>query len=362
MTIQPIRLLGIVLSFAVFSVFCWQIAAAQQATPTDKPSEQSTGVRLIDTTPDAGVDSGAASAVRTASNGNVTPPAAAPTSAPPTDPPPPPTAPPTDPPPAPVAPDASLHPLDPSKSLLQSVPDDKAAATPATSDKAQAPADQGKAADQAKTADKAAADGKPAAGQQGKTKLEPIAEQTGPVELEATSFHAVTPGVTTVEQMEKAWGPPKEIRKQNKTVMQLHAVGPFPRVEASCSGGKVVSIIIRFEKSFPANAVAQQLELAKIQPVLVSNELGEILGQAYPERGVLFSFEPSDTPGKPTMKVSHIILEAISAEPFVLRAETNIDSRPDFSLRDLDQALQLQATNSPGALAALPRAGCAGRI
>ena len=30
----------------------------------------------------------------------------------------------------------------------------------------------------------------------------------------------------------------------------------------------------------------------------------------------------------------------------MLRAETNLDTRPDFSLRDLDQALQLQATNS----------------
>ena len=141
-------------------------------------------------------------------------------------------------------------------------------------------------------------------------------------------------------------GRPKEIHKQGKTLMQLHSVEPFHRVEASCSGGKVVSIIIRFDKAFPANTVAQQLQLSKVQPVLICNELGEILGQSYPERGVLFSFEPSDTPAKPSMKVSHIILEALSAEPFVLRAETNLDMRPDFSLRDLDQALQLQAGNA----------------
>ncbi len=147
-------------------------------------------------------------------------------------------------------------------------------------------------------------------------------------------------------------GRTKEIHKQGKTLMQLHSVEPFHRVEASCSGGKVVSIIIRFDKAFPANTVAQQLQLSKVQPVLICNELGEILGQSYPERGVLFSFEPSDTPAKPSMKVSHIILEALSAEPFVLRAETNLDTRPDFSLRDLDQALQLQAGNAR-------RTGCA---
>ena len=92
--------------------------------------------------------------------------------------------------------------------------------------------------------------------------------------------------------------------------------------------------------------MAQQLDLAKIQPVLVSNDLGEILGEAFPERGVMLAFEPGPEPGKPSLKVTHIMLEAISAEPFVLRAETNLDTRPDFSLRDLDQALKLQRTNA----------------
>ena len=33
-------------------------------------------------------------------------------------------------------------------------------------------------------------------------------------------------------------------------------------------------------------------------PVLVVNELGEVLGRAYPERGVLLAFEPSDEAGQ----------------------------------------------------------------
>ena len=308
MQTQPIRLLRIVFSFAVVSVLCWGVARGQQAAQddkpsaqTDKPSEQSGGVRLIDTTTDVAADNGAASAVRTASGDKSSDSAPQPTS------------------------DASLHPVDQAKEALQPPPP-----APGTPDNAKTESD------------------KPAGGDKGKGKLEPIPDpqQLGPAELEATSFHGVTPGVTTVEEMEKAWGAPKEIHKQGKTLMQLHSVEPFHRVEASCSGGKVVSIIIRFDKAFPANTVAQQLQLSKVQPVLICNELGEILGQSYPERGVLFSFEPSDTPAKPSMKVSHIILEALSAEPFVLRAETNLDTRPDFSLRDLDQALQLQAGNA----------------
>jgi tetratricopeptide (TPR) repeat protein len=168
----------------------------------------------------------------------------------------------------------------------------------------------------------------------------------GPVEVEAASFKGVTPGVTTTEEVEKAWGAPKEVSKQHNTVMQLYAVEPFERVEVSYFENRVASLVIRFDRAFPANTVAQQLELANVRPVLVSNELGEILGQVYPERGVLFAFEPSKEPGKASMLVGQIILEPISAEPFVLRAETNLDSRCELASQDLKQALKLQPANA----------------
>ena len=66
--------------------------------------------------------------------------------------------------------------------------------------------------------------------------------------------------------------------------------------------------------------------------MLISNELGQILGQAYPERGVLFSFAPASAPGKASMKVTHIVLEPLSAEPFVLRGEANLENRYDSSV------------------------------
>ena len=40
------------------------------------------------------------------------------------------------------------------------------------------------------------------------------------------------------------------------------------------------------------------------------------------------------------------MLEPITAEPFVLRAETNLDSRPEFTLHDVDQAIKLQPANA----------------
>lgn len=169
----------------------------------------------------------------------------------------------------------------------------------------------------------------------------PAAPTNEPVEVEAAAFNGVSPGVTKVAEMQKAWGQPKEIRKSGDSVYYLFAVAPFDRIEVACKNDVVASIVIRFEKAFPAEVVVEQLELSRIRPVMISNEKGEILGQAFPERGVLLSFEPSPEPGKPSMKVGQIVLEAIGAEPFVLRAETNLDVTPSLSLRDAEQALKL---------------------
>jgi tetratricopeptide (TPR) repeat protein len=185
-------------------------------------------------------------------------------------------------------------------------------------------------------------------GANGSLKPIPAAPQTGPITIEAASFKGVTPGVTSIAEVEKAWGSPKEMRKHEGLFTQLFAVEPFDRVEVSYYEDKVTSVIIRLGHGFPSTAVAEQLELQRVRPVLVSNDIGEILGQVYPERGVLFAFEPNEEPRKPSMKVTQIILEPINAEPFVLRAETDMESDVRSAVSDLEQALKLQPENARG--------------
>jgi tetratricopeptide (TPR) repeat protein len=193
----------------------------------------------------------------------------------------------------------------------------------------------------------------PQAAAQPKTKtadepLRPIPDslESGSLSVEVASFKGVTPGVSTKEDVEKAWGSPKQMAASNGSLVELYSVEPFNRVEVNYSGKTVSSVVIRFDRAFPADAVAKQLDLATVRPVLVANELGEVLGLAYPERGVLFAFESGKEPDKPSMKVSQIVLEPISAEPFVLRAETTLESRCDLSRRDLEQAISLEPTNA----------------
>ncbi len=176
--------------------------------------------------------------------------------------------------------------------------------------------------------------------------LRPIAEtREGPARVEAASFSGITPGVTKLAEVEKIWGLPREMGKQDGLLIQRFKVDPFERVEVHYEGETVSAVMIRFAEAFPASGVAKQLELLDVRPVLVSNELGEILGQAFPERGVLFAFEPS-VDDKPSMKVAQIILEPISAEPFVLRAETDLESRTKSASLDLEQALKLDPKNA----------------
>jgi len=176
--------------------------------------------------------------------------------------------------------------------------------------------------------------------------VEPETTKAAPHDLEPASFKGVVPGKTTADEVVEKWGAPREIQRRDQVLMQLFTVEPFKRIEVSYFDDTVISVVIRFDRTFPANAVAQQLQLTDIRPVLISDDMGNVQGQVYPERGVLFAFEPNEEPNKPSMEVAHIILEPITAEPFLLRAETNLDSELESSLADVRQALALEEGNA----------------
>jgi len=129
--------------------------------------------------------------------------------------------------------------------------------------------------------------------------LQPVVDpqESPPAAIEATSFKGVVPGTSTQEDVAKAWGSPRKTSQVNSSLAQLYSVEPFKRVEVNYANGKVSSIVIRLDRPFPVEAVTKHLDLAAIRAVVVFNELGEVLGRAYPERGVLLAFEPADKPG-----------------------------------------------------------------
>lgn len=165
------------------------------------------------------------------------------------------------------------------------------------------------------------------------------AEPTQPAEdaPHTASFSGIEPGVSTREQTIDAWGTPREVQDANGADKQVFSVPPFSNVEVTYVDGKVASILVRLEQRFPAAMIAKQLGLERFKPVLVPDDVGQLLGEAFPERGVLFSYA-SDSKGR---EVSLVILEPLAAQPFLLRAEATWRSDYTSGMRDVEFALSL---------------------
>ncbi len=103
---------------------------------------------------------------------------------------------------------------------------------------------------------------------------------------------------------------------------------------------KLRSIVINLDQAIPTDTLARELQLSDVRPVDVPDDSGELLGQAYPERGVLFSITPD---GK---RVSQVLLDKIDLSTFLLRAETDLQSELHASLADVDYVLSQQPKNA----------------
>jgi tetratricopeptide (TPR) repeat protein len=177
---------------------------------------------------------------------------------------------------------------------------------------------------------------------QGENRDAQVAVDTPPpkIEIEVATFNGAQPGRTTREELETLWGKPKESSEVGSdTVQQQYAVAPFDQVSVTLVKGVLTTILIQLEKAFPPEPLAKELQLDDIAPALVMDETGEPLGQAYPERGVIFTFAA----GHKDQLVAQIILEPIDPQSFVLRAERHARARYRANLADLDYALEVNA-------------------
>jgi tetratricopeptide (TPR) repeat protein len=153
--------------------------------------------------------------------------------------------------------------------------------------------------------------------------------------IDQMAFKGITPGVSTSGELTKLWGEGAKTQSQDGAVHLIYKIDPYRRVEVTVAEGKVAVIAVRLDKPFEPEALAKQLHLGDSVSVTVYDDAGAPLGQAIPERGILFSFAPD------TKLVVQMLLEPIDAEPFVLRAGAQADAAPRRALRDLEYALSL---------------------
>lgn len=156
-------------------------------------------------------------------------------------------------------------------------------------------------------------------------------------EIRPIRFNKVAAGQTTVDQLEQLWGAPLKTEEANEQSIWKYTIAPFRQVDVTLADGVVTSMLIYLDEPLDPTLVAEEMGLDRYVAVPIPDAQGKVLGQAYPERGVLFSLSSDlDRP-----QARRIQLEAITPELFLLRAEYDFRNECQRDLDDLDMALKL---------------------
>ncbi|MBN1851809.1 MAG: hypothetical protein JW829_03765 [Pirellulales bacterium] len=164
-----------------------------------------------------------------------------------------------------------------------------------------------------------------------------LLEPTDLPKAKTANFHGVEPGATTVGELLAAWGDPKSTTEDGNSKTLHYHLDPFEEIVVHATSEVVTDIQIELKKLFDPSMLSKQLHLDEFRSVVVRDAAGEPLGVAYPERGVLMTL----TPSQDRSRVSHVLLEPIDAETFLLRAEANLHGPYLWNIRDLRMAQQL---------------------
>ncbi|MDR0869594.1 MAG: hypothetical protein LBN39_02260 [Planctomycetaceae bacterium] len=159
--------------------------------------------------------------------------------------------------------------------------------------------------------------------------------------VRTAAFQGVVPGETVSEQVLKLWGEPLQTSTLNGQPVHLYSTEILNHIEIIYKDNVVRSIIVRLEEPFPEEQVRDVLktELLKSKPVLIPDENGEIIGEVFPEKGVLFLFAPMRANKK--LFVQQIGIEMVTSESFALRAEATLNDQPSEAMRDSFDAVRI---------------------
>jgi len=160
--------------------------------------------------------------------------------------------------------------------------------------------------------------------------------------VETAVIEGVSPGSTSVEELTTLWGEPIGETVSGDQVIRLYSKDPLNHIEVTLRGGIVRSIVIQLDTPFPEKDVRSSLqsELLQSKPVLIPDETGKIIGEIFPEKGVMFLFVPQAESRE--FYVRQIAIEPITADPFVSRAEAVLYDLPTEARRDLVDAIRIK--------------------
>lgn len=161
--------------------------------------------------------------------------------------------------------------------------------------------------------------------------------ETAVKDVRPASFKDLTPGVSSMTEVKRTLGEPAEQFNHRGEITLRYQVPPFSRVDLLIVERVVASVVIYLDEPATSASLAEELGLAEFRPTAISDETGAVLGEAFPERGVLFGYAADDE----KQRVGQILLEPIGAEPFLFRAQNSHQGQLQNNLADVNHALRL---------------------
>ncbi len=161
-----------------------------------------------------------------------------------------------------------------------------------------------------------------------------------PVKLAPLAFQGITPDVSTIGELDSNWGPAGQDRSRQGNGRRNYKFEQFKNVEVALEQGKVTSVVVYLAKPLDVEKARARFAPGGLHPVEITDELGEPLGLAYPERGVAFSYATG------TRDVARVLFEPIDEESFLLRAQTSWRSEPRRSLADAQFVVSRKADHA----------------
>lgn len=178
-------------------------------------------------------------------------------------------------------------------------------------------------------------------------KLNPgMAMQAKGFPAEPVKFQGILVGKSTKQQLLEMWGNPLETVPTAEGTVLVFDIDPFQAVEALIGEGDIVSAIkIALSSPLASKQLAEQLSLNEIRPVTAYDESDQPLGEAFPERGVIFMYQPGlDSRSSDPLRsppVSHVVLQRLDPLAFAMRANNTASCEFTQKITDLKTAVDI---------------------
>jgi tetratricopeptide (TPR) repeat protein len=175
------------------------------------------------------------------------------------------------------------------------------------------------------------------------------------VPYQPVKFQGVIVGKATKEELTEAWGEPAETVPTDEGEVLIYAIEPFDGVEVLVAQNDIISAIkVTLAAALDPKELAKQLSLGDLEPVVVNDAEGVPLGQAFPERGVLFMFDEAGSSesdsivplseDETSVTVSQVAIQPLDSRAFALRAENRLHGPYEKNISDLQTAIALDPT------------------